>query len=423
MTEKNLANALWLQDEPLQKLLEVLSQEGEEARIVGGAVRNTLLGEPINDVDIATTTVPEETIRRAESVGFKTVPTGIRFGTVTVVADGRPYEVTTLRSDVETDGRRAKVVFGRDWSVDAHRRDFTINALYVDRHGRIYDDVGGMADIETRTIRFIGDADERIEEDYLRILRFFRFFAWYGAGRPDSEGLKACARLKENITQLSAERVWAEIKKMLSAPDPSRALLWMRQSGVLTLAVPETEKWGIQAIHSVVATGAAFGWPHDALLRLMSLLPPDQVRMKVMAKRLKFSKTETARIMNWAACDAVLPNFTDLKLQKLIYRRGRQPVLDRLRLAMAAMREKALYDVPAMSALSQYAALLGTAGKWVIPTFPLKGEDLLSQGYAKGPALGDALKKLENRWVESGFTLDEETLLNSLKNQKNNTLL
>ncbi len=206
-------NAPWLKDLSLQKLLAVLSSGGEGARVVGGAVRNTLLGQRVGDLDIATTCLPNETSRRAEEAGFKVVPTGIEHGTVTVIANEQPYEVTTLRADVETDGRHAEVAFGRDWRVDAERRDFTINALYVEADGTIIDLVGGLADIESRTLRFIGDPEQRIREDYLRILRFFRFFAWYGKGRPESEGLKACARLKDGLARLSAERVWSELKK------------------------------------------------------------------------------------------------------------------------------------------------------------------------------------------------------------------
>jgi tRNA nucleotidyltransferase/poly(A) polymerase len=217
--------APWLNDPGLQTLLKVLSANGEQARIAGGAVRNTLLGEPVADVDIATTNEPRQSIARTEAAGFKVVPTGIDHGTVTVVADGKAYEVTTLRADIETDGRRAKVAFGRDWEADAERRDFTINALYADANGTVIDLVGGLTDLEGRTLRFIGDPEQRIREDYLRILRFFRFFAWYGSGRPDAEGLKACARLKDGLEQLSAERVWSELKKLLSAPDPSRAAL------------------------------------------------------------------------------------------------------------------------------------------------------------------------------------------------------
>lgn len=251
----------WLNDAPLQALLQALVGEGdEEARVVGGAIRNTLLGQAVADIDIATTALPATTVERAKAAGFKTVPTGIEHGTVTVVANGRPFEVTTLRQDVETNGRHAKVKFGRDWKADAERRDFTINALYCDADGSILDLVGGIADIGSRTLRFIGDAESRIEEDFLRILRFFRFFAWYGDGRPDAAGLRAATRLKAGIEQLSAERIWAEMRKLLAAPDPSRALLWMRQTGVLSLVLPESEKWGIDAIHGL--TGAAANSAH-----------------------------------------------------------------------------------------------------------------------------------------------------------------
>ncbi|RVC41275.1 CCA tRNA nucleotidyltransferase, partial [Mesorhizobium sp. M4B.F.Ca.ET.088.02.2.1] len=223
----------------------------------------------------------------AEAAGFKTVPTGIEHGTVTAIAGGKTYEVTTLRADIETDGRRAKVSFGRDWKLDAERRDFTINALYAEADGNVVDLVGGIADIAARRLRFIGDAEARIREDYLRILRFFRFFAWYGDGRPDAEGLKACARLKDGLGQLSAERIWSELKKLLSAPDPSRALLWMRQAGVLTSVLPESEKWGIDAIHGLIRTEKDLGWAADPLLRLEAMVPPDAARMKTLAERLK----------------------------------------------------------------------------------------------------------------------------------------
>jgi len=230
--------AEWLGGHDLQKLLAVLCEGGEEARIAGGAVRNTLLGQPVTDVDIAATTLPDETARRAEAAGFKAVPTGAEHGTITVVASSKPYEVTTLRDDIETDGRRAKVRFGRDWKRDAERRDFTINALYATGAGDVIDLVGGLADLERHIVRFIGEPELRIREDFLRILRFFRFFALYGQGRPDAEGLKACARLKDGLDLLSAERVWAELKKLLVAPDPARALLWMRQASVLTRTLP-----------------------------------------------------------------------------------------------------------------------------------------------------------------------------------------
>ncbi|MGH7006149.1 MAG: CCA tRNA nucleotidyltransferase, partial [Alphaproteobacteria bacterium] len=265
------AAAPWLKDASLQKLLAALCAGDEGARIVGGAVRNTLLGQPVTDIDIATTALPEATLQRAKEAGFRAVPTGIDHGTITVIAEGRPFEVTTLRADIRTDGRHAEVAFGRDWQMDAERRDFSINALYAEADGTVVDLVGGIADIESRTLRFIGDPEQRIREDYLRILRFFRFFAWYGKGRPDGEGLKACARLKDGLARLSAERVWSELKKLLAAPDPSRALLWMRQAGVLTAILPESEKWGIDTIHGLVKTEQDLRWSVDPLLRLASM--------------------------------------------------------------------------------------------------------------------------------------------------------
>jgi tRNA nucleotidyltransferase/poly(A) polymerase len=403
--------AHWLGDKHLQKLLAVLSQGGEQARVAGGAVRNALLGQQVADVDIATTTLPEETMRRAQAAGFKPVPTGVEHGTVTVVAGGKPHEVTTLRADVETDGRRAKVSFGRDWKADAERRDFTINALYADADGTVIDLVGGLADIETRRLRFIGDAEARIREDYLRILRFFRFFAWYGDGRPDAEGLKACARLKDGLDRLSAERVWMELKKLLAAPDPSRALLWMRQAGVLSRVLPESEKWGIDAVHGLVKTGQDLGWTPDALLRLEAIVPPDAARMKGLAERLKLSKGEANRLLRWALTGPVEAKATETMLAKALYRGDPQGIVDRLRLALAAARTRAAGDDAAMLEAGGLSRLLAYAGKWEKPVFPVKGADLAALGVAAGPTLGALLKTLENDWIESGFSLDRDALL------------
>ena len=241
---------------------------------------------------------PAEVIARAEAAGLKTAPTGIAHGTVTVIADGRPFEVTTLRRDVETDGRHAVVQFTTDWKEDASRRDFTMNALYCDVAGEVLDPLGGLADLQAGRVRFIGSAEDRIREDYLRILRFFRFFAWYGEGRPDAEGLKACARLKAGLATLSAERVWAELKRLLQAPDPTRALLWMRTTEVLQKALPES--WGIDAIHRLVAAERAEGWPPDPLLRLEAILPPHRARIDALAERLRLRAPRRRGCIAWA---------------------------------------------------------------------------------------------------------------------------
>lgn len=406
--------AAWLAEPCLQQLLAALSEGGEEARVVGGAVRNTLLGEPVGDIDIASTTLPEETKARAQSCGFKVVPTGIEHGTVTVIAKGVPYEVTTLRADVETHGRQATVAFGRDWQVDAERRDFTINALYVCANGDVIDHVGGLADIEKRELRFIGDAEQRITEDYLRILRFFRFFAWYGSGRPDSAGLKACAKLKTHLSTLSAERVWSELKKLLTAPDPSRALLWMRQSGVLTQILPESEKWGIDSIHGLIRAERDLGWKPDALLRLQAMVPPDAARIAEFGKRLRLSNAEKARLENWALADVPKSELSDTGLIKLIYSGSRQTLIDRLKLALVSARTAAETDNQAMMRSAQLNRLLDVAESTEVPVFPVSGADLMKHGLEKGPALGQRLKALEAAWLASDFKLSKENLLASL---------
>ncbi|ENR03688.1 hypothetical protein H721_01516 [Brucella ovis IntaBari-2006-46-332] len=404
----------WLNAKPLQALFTALNRDGGEARVVGGAVRNTLLGTGVSDVDLATTHLPEETVRLASEAGFKPVPTGMEHGTITVVVQGYPFEVTTLRRDIETNGRHAKVAFGTDWKADAERRDFTINALYVTADGTVIDQVGGLADIETRTLRFIGDAEQRIREDYLRILRFFRFFAWYGSGRPEAEGLRASARLKDGIAQLSAERIWSEMKKLLGAPDPSRALLWMRQAGVLNLVLPESEKWGIDAIHGLVRTQSDLGWQADPLLRLESLVPPDAVRMEELGKRMKMSNAERARLEAWARADVVKPGLSEQALKKAIYRGSKQALLDRIRLAYAAARQEAVGSDEAMIRAGGVARLLDAAEHYDAPVFPITGGDLLARGIEKGPGLGETLRSLETLWIDSCFSLDREALLRKL---------
>ncbi|MEO1398202.1 MAG: CCA tRNA nucleotidyltransferase, partial [Pseudomonadota bacterium] len=291
----------WLQEPSLQKILHLLSSDGGEARVNGGAVRNALMGEPIADIDIATTLEPQQIIDRARAANVKSVPTGIDHGTVTLVTGNHAYEVTTLRSDVETDGRHAVVRFGTDWKEDAGRRDLTMNALYCDALGTVFDPLGGYEDVLHRRVRFIGEAIERIREDRLRILRFFRFFAWYGSFRPDANGLRACVREKNGLRNLSAERVWQELSKLLAAPDPSRALLWMRQTGVLSVVLEESENWGIDTIHGLVAVEKERNWQPDAVLRLMAIVPPNKERLDAMSTRLKLPNKVRDRLLDWAS--------------------------------------------------------------------------------------------------------------------------
>jgi len=399
----SLAGHPFLDDPALKRVLAALGG-GNETRIVGGTVRNALLGDPVSDVDLATVHHPQDVVSAAEGAGLKAVPTGIEHGTVTVVAEGKPFEVTTLRADVETDGRHAVVRFTDDWAEDAGRRDFTLNALYCDGEGHVFDPLGGYEDLSTRLVRFVGDPEERIREDYLRILRFFRFFAWYGSGRPEANGLKACARLKAGIATLSAERVWSELKRLLAAPDPSRALLWMRTAAILAKALPEC--WGIDAIHRLIETERAEGIAPDPLVRLMAIIPPHHARIEQLATRLRLSRKETERLRAWADAPDADPDLSPEALPKLLYEWGPEPMLDRLILAYAREREQE--NAERAGALKRQMEI---ARAYERPSFPISGRDLIEAGYTEGPALGELLSELEGRWVDSGFSLEREKLL------------
>ncbi|MCJ8519376.1 poly(A) polymerase [Pseudorhizobium tarimense] len=406
----SVAQEAWFTEPALTRILSVLNRDGGQARVVGGAIRNTLMGLPVGDIDIATTLLPQDVIERAKEAGVKAVPTGIEHGTVTLVIDGRGYEVTTLRRDVETDGRHARVAFGTDWTADAERRDLTINALYASADGNVIDLVGGLADLETRTVRFIGDAATRIAEDYLRVLRFFRFFAYYGSGRPDADGLRASARAKDKLNTLSAERIWAETKKLLAAADPSRALLWMRQTGVLTEILPETEKWGIDAIHGLVQTEQALGWTPDPLLRLAAMVPPDAERLDGMAKRLRLSNADAARLQEWAKAPVLPDEVTDVGFDRLLYQHGATGLSMRIRLALAGARAAAEGDPLAMRKVARLTVLLERCDRYRKPVFPMSGADVLAAGVPAGKRVGEVLAALETFWVERNFSLDRAAL-------------
>ncbi|MDO9414824.1 CCA tRNA nucleotidyltransferase [Pararhizobium sp.] len=405
----------WFSASPLQRIFALLNADGGEVRVVGGAVRNSLMGLPVSDIDMATVLVPSEVVARAKAAGIKSVPTGIAHGTVTLVLEGTPFEVTTLRRDVATDGRHAEVAFGTDWKADAERRDFTINALYAGADGLVADHTGGLKDIESRTIRFIGDAAQRIEEDHLRILRFFRFFAHYGSGRPDADGLRASARAKASLSRLSAERVWTEMKKLLSAKDPGRALLWMRQAGVLTEVLPETEKWGIDTIPALISTETALGWRPDPLLRLAAMVPPDTDRLAAMSARLKMANAETVFFEHWSLAPTVAAKTVDIVLDRLLYREGVSGVVTRLKLALASVRQRAEGDMEALAEAAAFQRLLARAERWKKPAFPLSGADVLKTGVVAGPRVGEILGTLETEWVDSNFNLDRATLVARLE--------
>lgn len=396
----------FLQDPGLRQLFDLVEAAGGEVRVNGGAVRNALLDEPIGEVDLSATLRPEHVTDCLQRGGVKVVPTGIEHGTVTAIVEGGAYEITTLREDIETDGRRAVVKFGTDWTADAMRRDFTMNALYCDRHGRLFDPLGGYCDVIARRVRFIGEAEARIAEDRLRILRFFRMYAWYGRYRPDTAALRACVRMRDGLAGLSAERVWQELKRLLEAPDPYRAMLWMRTSDILSLILPESSKWGIELIPGLVTCEAEAGNAPDPILRLMAVIPPREGTITGLAERLRLSAAEMERLKSWAALSKEFGERTeapdDGELAPIIYRNGRQPLLDILRLQCAARQGGDSRDI---------RKAIGFAQAWPLPEFPLKGRDLVELGHEPGPELGQLLRRLENDWIESGFGLTPARLL------------
>jgi poly(A) polymerase len=395
----------------LRTVFDSLESAGGEVRVNGGAVRNALLGEKVVDVDLSTTLLPGHVIECLQHSGIKTIPTGIEHGTVTAIADGRAFEITTLREDIETDGRRAVVSFGTDWRADAMRRDFTMNALYCDRTRRLYDPLQGYGDLAARIVRFIGDPENRIAEDRLRILRFFRFFAWYGSDRPNAEGLKACAKLRCGLLDLSAERVWREVKKLLEAPDPTRALLWMRTTKILSLVLPETDKWGIDLMGSLVASCSDAGEAADPLLRLMASIPPTVAATDTLASRMKLSRSEADRLREWALLNehSVPLNAAEEERKSLarsIFRLGRQPVLDQLRLMRARAWQKSRAEE-----VRQLRDAVEFCASWHNPQFPVSGQDLLDLGFQPGLQLGRLLGRLKEHWIQSDFTATRTQLL------------
>ena len=394
---------------PLARALEALNGDGEETRLVGGAVRDLAFGEPAVDFDLATTATADEVIRRARAAGFKVALTGVAHGTVTIVVDGRPIETTTLREDVETDGRWAKVAFGRDFAADARRRDFTINALSLSADGTVHDYVGGLEDLGAGRVRFIGDADARIREDYLRILRFFRFSARFAASGIDREGLSAAIRGRDGLARLSRERVRAELLKLLAAPRASEVVQTMGESGFL-----EPILGGVgytRRLSRLIAIEAERGPGADALLRLAALgvaIPEDAERLR---DRLRLANAEFDRLR--AAAEALIslhgieapPSFQSLRT--LLFSAGREGARDALMLAQAESEAP-----PADAAFAGADRFLANA---LEPKLPISGADLIARGVAAGRPVGRALRAFQALWIRAAFPKEPEMLARLLE--------
>ena len=404
---RSLADEAWLAGK-VRRVLGILADGGYEGRVVGGAVRNALLGTPVKDVDIATTALPADVIRLAEAAGLGAVPTGVAHGTVTVIADRQPIEVTTLRRDVETFGRQARVSFTEDWREDAERRDFTINALYCDASGAVHDPLGGYGDLLARRVRFIGEARERIREDYLRILRFFRFTAEYASGEPDSDGLAAAIEMAPGMAQLSAERVRAELLRLLKAPRAVEIAHVMAETGFFEALIGTAGD--VQALARLAATEAALGREPDALLRLAALAGIGAgASPSALAERLRLSNAEADQLHQVALpSQALVPSAEEKTARAFIYRFGAEAFRDGMLLAWS--RSDAAPDC------ERWRGRFTLAERWTAPVIPVRGADLLSRGLAQGPAVGLILRAFEDWWVSEDFPKDEYLLARTLSN-------
>ncbi len=382
----------WIRSAGGEALMTALDTASGATRLVGGAVRDALLGLPVSDVDLATELSPRDVIARLEAAGLKAVPTGLKHGTVTAVSHGLVAEVTTLRRDVATDGRHAEVAFTDDWREDAARRDFTINALNaVLPGGDVNDYFGGLADLDARRVRFIGDPLTRIAEDHLRILRFFRFHARFAEGAPDPDGLAACASRAKDLMALSRERIAGELLKMLALPDPVPTFAVMVSHGIWRPVLPEITEQSVERLGLLIEREARFGQPGNALRRLAALLPADGDVALRIARQLRLSKAQAAHLAASAPALTARPD----DIRALAYREGTEVARDRLLL----------------SALDDIQLSLAILDRWTRPPLPISGRHLIARGLEPGPGVSAALQRFESLWVAAGFPADIDALI------------
>jgi poly(A) polymerase len=368
-----------------------------EARFVGGCVRDAILKRPIGDIDLATPLFPDEVMRRLAAAQIKVVPTGLSHGTVTAVSEGRPFEITTLRRDVETDGRHAQVAFTADWEADSRRRDFTMNALYLAADGTVFDYHAGLKDLRAGKVRFVGDPVTRIREDVLRLLRFYRFHAWYGRGAADAAGRDACRRLAPLISTLSGERVQAELLKLLRAPNPLPSVTLMRADGVLARIIPALHP--PEVLERLLRLERSLKLAPDALRRLAALVADNA---DGLATRLRFSNADRERLLGLAA---PIDLAGDAQAQrKLLYRLGRAAYVDRVLLTAAVS-----------GATRKVKPLLMLAARWRPVSFPLRGADVTALGVPPGPEVGRLLAAIEAWWEAGDFKASRRACLAELK--------
>ncbi|HTC18757.1 MAG TPA: CCA tRNA nucleotidyltransferase [Stellaceae bacterium] len=385
----------WMREASCRAVMKALTSKGGAARFVGGVVRDALLQRAIKDIDIATPLLPAEVMKRLKQAKLKAVPTGLEHGTVTAVAGKRHYEITTLRRDVKTYGRHAEVEFAADWAEDAVRRDFTMNALFLDADGKVFDYVGGLPDLEAGRVRFVGDPATRIREDVLRLLRFYRFFAHYGKTAPDGPARLACRTLAYLLPNLSGERIRNETLRLLAAPDPLPALQFMQEDGVLSAFLPEAS--GLERLRNLVALESK----PDALRRLAALIERDA---DLVAARLKLSSAQRARLIDLTAEPPLDLAAGTQAQRRALHHLDREPYIDRALLAAARTGDGA-----------RLKPLLALAKKWKPVEFPLKGRDLTRLGIKPGPELGKLLGALAAWWEAGDFAAKRKDCLAEAK--------
>jgi poly(A) polymerase len=404
MTDRRLALQPWMMNPRTQAVVGALRADGAEVRFVGGCVRDAVVGRAIKDIDLATPDPPETVIALLKRAGLKAVPTGIEHGTVTAVAEGQPFEVTTLRRDVESYGRHAKVEFTDDWRADAARRDLTFNAMSLSPDGTLHDYFGGYDDLLAGRVRFVGDAVTRIEEDVLRLLRFFRFFAHYGEPPPDAEALAACRRLAPKLPGLSGERLQAETLKLLAARDPAPVLMLMQEQEVLPHLLPEAKS--VARLAELVKIEHQLGREPDSILRLAALIEGGAEVARAVAWRLRLSNADRDRLIAALVAASLSPSFDEKARRVALYRLGWETFRDRVLLSWASTGVNP--DDP------QWSALLAM-GETTPPVFPLQGRDLLAFGIKAGPRVGELLKAVETWWIEGDFRADRKACLAEAK--------
>ncbi len=394
----------WMTAKETTTVMAALATDGEPARFVGGCIRDAILGHPVGDIDIATPAPPETVIARLAAAGVKTVPTGIDHGTVTAIVGAEHFEITTLRRDIETFGRHARVAFTDDWAVDAERRDFTMNALFCDADGTIYDPAGGLADLQAGRVRFVGDAAARIEEDALRLLRFFRFHVWYGRSTPDEDALAACRAMADRVASLSAERVWSELRRILLAPDPAAALDLMAENGVLHHVLPEARPRARLA--ALCQLEDRLGLDSDAIRRLAAVVDVTPDDAAGLARRLRLSRKDGARVAAIMVHAEALNSAMDARAsRRTLYKIGADLFRDVALIGWAG------------DGVAAWADLWRVGEDGPMPVFPLKGADALALGVAKGPAVGRVLRRVEEWWIGEDFDPDRSACLGRLRKE------